>query len=508
MIATQEIFELIHKMRETGSDTQRCEVKESVAELPRSLPETISAFANSHGGIIILGLSERAGFRPAKGFDAEKIYSQLQVAGDAVTPVVRLEIERIAFEGSVLVVADVPKLPEIQMPCFITSRGRYQGSFIRSGDGDRHLSAYEIDRLWERRQQPKYDLEPVIEATDEDLDSVKLDRIVWRCKELFPRVFGSLTKEQILIRLGILVRHGERLCPTLAGLLAAGVYPQQFFPRLEVVFCAFPGTTKAPPAGRQERYLNAKEIIGSIPDMILETLACVQQRMDVAAVVQGALRYDIPDFPLNAVREAIANALQHRDYSPDGRGTHVQVNLYSDRLEILNPGGLFGSESVNDLGKDGISSTRNSFLSRILTYTPFESGFVVENKGTGLMVIHSELERAGLPAANIRSTPSFFNLTFYKRSTAVRARTDVMQKTEGQVWTDTLCTRWQGKNFEALAIEEMRLCGSCSAKELADRSGLSRSGVMLHLRKLIAAGKVETEGPCRSPNQRYRLKET
>lgn len=54
----------------------------------------------------------------------------------------------------------------------------------------------------------------------------------------------------------------------------------------------------------------------------------------------------------------------------------------------------------------------------------------------------------------------------------------------------------------------MRLCGSCSAKELADRSGLSRSGIMLHLRKLIAAGKVETEGSSRSPNQRYRLKGT
>lgn len=509
MISEQEVRKAILRMREIGSDTQRWEVKESVTALPKSLPETLSAFANMHGGMIVLGLSERAGFRPAKGFDANRIFSQMQTVGDLMTPVVRMEIERIIFEGAPLVVAEVQKLPELQKPCYITARGRYEGSFIRSGDGDRHLSPYEVDRLWEMRRQPKFDLEPVEEAGLDELDPNKLERIVLRCREIFPRVFGNLPKEQILVQLGILARAGDRLCPTLAGLLAAGIFPQRRFPRLEVVFCAFPGTSKAPPEGSSERYLDAKEIIGSIPDMIWETLACVQQRMSTGAVVEGALRRDIPDYPLAAVREAIANALQHRDYSPEGRGTHVQVNLYSDRLEILNPGGLYGAASAEGLGKGGISSTRNEFLSRILAYTPFESGFVVENKGTGFMVIRSELEKAGLPPARIRNSPSFFSLTFEKRKALpAPGAPDEAHRREKDTETQAaeVPAAAAGESFSQTVIRKISKNGSASAKELAAASGLSRSGVTKNLKAMIAAGMIEPLFPARSPKQRYRLK--
>ena len=120
-------------------------------------------------------------------------------------------------------------------------------------------------------------------------------------------------------------------------------------------------------------------MVGSIPDMLLDALSLIQQRMSTGAIVEGGLRKDVPDYPIIALREAIANALQHRDYSPEGRGTHVQVNMYADRIEISNPGGLYGATTVESLGKEGISASRNEFLSRLLTYTPFQDGFVVEN---------------------------------------------------------------------------------------------------------------------------------
>lgn len=149
--------------------------------------------------------------------------------------------------------------------------------------------------------------------------------------------------------------------------------------------------------------------------MLLETLALVQQRMNTGAVIEGGLRKDIPDYPLEAVREAVANALQHRDYSPEGRGSQVQINMYADRLETINPGGLYGSTTVESLGKDGISSTRNEYLSRLLTYTPFESGFVVENKGTGFMAIEAALAKALMPPPTVKDTITYFILKFSKR---------------------------------------------------------------------------------------------
>ena len=96
------VIKAIRRMRGLGTDTQRWEVKESVQELPKKLLETISAFSNMHGGTIILGLSEKNGFRPAEGFNADKIYAQMQTIGDAMTPIVRMEIEKMRFEGRML----------------------------------------------------------------------------------------------------------------------------------------------------------------------------------------------------------------------------------------------------------------------------------------------------------------------------------------------------------------------------------------------------------------------
>ena len=100
--------------------------------------------------------------------------------------------------------------------------------------------------------------------------------------------------------------------------------------------------------------------------MVVETVRAVSRNMRHGAMVKGALREDVPDYPLPAVREAVANALMHRDYSPDGHGTPVMVDLYPDRLEVSNPGGLFGSLTVESLGTKGGTASRNQYLARIL----------------------------------------------------------------------------------------------------------------------------------------------
>lgn len=483
------VIKAIRRMRGLGTDTQRWEVKESVQELPKKLLETISAFSNMHGGTIILGLSEKNGFRPAEGFNADKIYAQMQTIGDAMTPIVRMEIEKMRFEGRILVVAHVPEIPKRMKPCYISKRGKYDGAFIRSGDGDRHLTPYEVDRLSESQYQPQFDIEPVEAASIEDLDTNIVEGIVKRAREMFPRVFGKLSEETILIQLGVLTRINDRLCPTIAGLLTAGTFPQRYFPRLEIVFTVYPGVNRVETATGQLRYLNSKEIVGSIPEILLETLALIQQRMNTGAVIEGGLRKDIPDYPLEAVREAIANALQHRDYSPEGRGSQIQVNMYADRLEIINPGGLYGSTTVDSLGKDGISSTRNEQLSRLLTYTPFESGFVVENKGTGFMVIEAALAKSLMPPPVVKDTISYFILTFQKRR---RTKDEVT----GKMW----------ENVDKAILNALSDRSSLSIKDMMEMSGLSRSTIGNHIRKLVADKKVEPIEPKGSPKQRYRLR--
>ena len=304
-----------------------------------------------------------------------------------------------------------------------------------------------------------------------------------------PRFISDFKSEDQNSASATLVQRVEdTLHPTLAGLLVSGTFPQRYFPRLEVVFTVFPGTSKAPDSKTGIRYLDSKELVGPIPDILIDVLALVQQRMSTGAIVEGGLRKDIPDYPIVAVREAVANALQHRDYSPEGRSTHVQVNLYSDRLEIINPGGLYGATTVESLGKEGLSSTRNEILSRLLTYTPFDSGYVVENKGTGFMTIQQSLAESLMPPPQIQNSLTFFKLTFEKR-----------RRTKSESSAES----W--KNTADAIVSEMSKQTSISITQLVAMSGLSRATISKHIRQLVDAGRIEPLEAPRSPKQRYRL---
>lgn len=481
--------EIMAYMRQVGSDTQEYEVKEAKGGLPKTLGETLSAFSNGSGGFVILGVSERAGFVPVDGFDVGRMQDALCCECEKLTPIVRPDIEIIPFEGSQVLCARIRELHPRDKPCYITSRGKYDGSFIRTGDGDRRLSGYEIDRLLEEHKQPTYDDELVAGASMEDMAPELVDGFIKRQKELHPRILGTRGDNEVLVDLHVAKWDGDVLRPTLAGLMAMGLFPQKFFPRLNVTFTAFPGATKAERASDGRRFLDTQTIIGPIPVMIEDVLSAVQRNTRTGAVIEGAFRKDVPDYPLTAVREAVANALMHRDYSPEGRGSQVQVNLYVDRLEILNPGGLYGDVTIESLGKSGISSSRNQFLSNILETTPFgDGGYVVENRGTGYQEIEEQLKQSFMMPPRPKNSTVAFSLTLDKR----------------RVMKSEAATKAK-ENIDTAIINHLKKHSSASTKELMAESGLGRSAIANHVRKLIDEGTVEPVEPGRSPKQRYRL---
>ena len=324
-----------------------------------------------------------------------------------------------------------------------------------------------------------------------------LNGIVARVREITPRAFGKLPDEDILVRLGALTNINGKLCPTLAGLLVAGVFPQQYFPRLEVTFTVYPGPTKAPLPGSSIRYLDDAHLVGSIPDILQDAFAFLRKNMRIGARISGALRYEVPDYPFTAFREALVNALQHRDYSPEGRAAQVQVNLYSGSLEILSPGGLYGAAQTvadtNTLTLPGVSSTRNLNLSRLLEYTPFTSeegrqGYVIENRGTGLVQIQEALARAQMPPVSLKNFTTAFILTMKKRTASSAA---VAVKPRDKLASDVL--------------EALRNLPDVSLPELTETTGVNRRTLASVLKALIDKKLVERTEPLKSPKQRYRL---
>ncbi|MFT3876102.1 MAG: ATP-binding protein [Propioniciclava sp.] len=471
-----ELLALVEQLRLVGTDVQRIEVKSQVG---KSLLETLSAFSNGGGGVVIVGLDERAGFALVEGFDASRAQDAFVSRCAQLTPVVRPELSIVPFGPGSLLVADIPELLPRDKPCYITERGRYQGSYLRTGDGDVRLQQYEVDRLVEEHTQPTWDGEPVPTAGVGDLDSEALSVFLAGQREVRPKTFAD-GDDVAMRRLGVLSGSS----PTLASLLTLGLYPQEFFPRLAVTFAVFPGTTKAG-IGAGVRLLDSATLTGPIPELVEAVIGAVRRNMRVGALIGDVYREELPDYPLVAVREAVVNALMHRDYSPMSRGTPVQVNLFVDRLEVVSPGGLYGAVTLRTLGNAGLSSTRNQRLATLLENVRLPGGgLVAENRGTGFAVMNAELTRALMPPVGVRDDLASFTVTFYRRKVASDERYRTAR--EAVVWM--LGDR-----------------ASVSTSELVRETDFSRSAIQQALNQLIGEGVIEATEPARSPRQRYRL---
>lgn len=388
----------LERLRRAGTDLQDVEVKAAAGGLPRSgAVDTVSAFSNGDGGLLILGLAEDDDFRSVE-IDARKVAADLASAcADHLEPPVRPEIDIVTVDGRQIVVALIDPLPTELKPCFVKSRGIERGSFLRSHDGDRMLTTYEVHVLRSSQGQPQDDAAPVPGASLADLESDLVAGLVRRLRETRSSVFARATDDEILRMVRVVVDADDGPGVTLGGLLALGRYPQQFFPQLDITFVAYP-TPSGEPLGDGTRFVDNQSIGGSIPTMVAGALAAMRKNMKRRSVVVGLGREDRWEYPEEAVREVIANALMHRDYHPLARGAQVRVELYPDRLEVTSPGGLYGPIAREDLLAESVSSSRNALLAKLLedVVVPETGRTVCENRGTGLLVAAAALRNAGI----------------------------------------------------------------------------------------------------------------
>src|SRR5262249_48989332 len=156
----------------------------------------------------------------------------------------------------------------------------------------------------------------------------------------------------------------------------------------------------------------------AIPEIVEETITALIRNMRTRAFVHGAGREDVYDYPVEALREAVVNALMHRDYSVFARGTQGQIEMYSDRLVIRDPDGLFGPVTEEDLGEERVSSSRNSYLAALLQEVtiPETNRVVCENRGTGIPTMLARLHQAGMATPKFENRISRFTVTFPKHT--------------------------------------------------------------------------------------------
>lgn len=480
----ERLASLLEVMRKAQTDLQDVEVKTAAGGVPKTLADSISALTNGSGGLVILGLSEKDGFVPAEGFDARASMDALSdICSNKLTPPVRAQISVEEVDGASVVVAEIPETTPQDKPCYVGAKGMYKGSFIRTGDGDRLLTPYEINRLNENRAQPKFDLDVVTGARLKDLDNALVEAVLERQRKLNPRIFGSLSDEKTLEALNITAFTSEgKPGVTLGGLLALGVFPQHFEPCCTVVLSYYAEAYAGPAAAQTP--LSSQSLAGSIPYLV----------SDAVKLIVG-----ISNYPALAVREAMCNALVHRDYSPMGCGIPVKVSLYADRLIILSPGGLYGAVTKDTLGELGITGTRNRVLASILELTPYpDGGYVLNNGNGGINRLKAELQVAGFAEPVIQDAPSYFSITI-KGGELKETRLVSLE----QIGADRPYLR--GSTLSVYkAIYEL---GFARTADLVEATGIPRSTVSYALKTLLKKGDIETveESTRNSPQRRYKI---
>jgi len=407
-MTNEELRELIATVQRFQSELNDVEVKAAQRGTPQRLYESLSAFANrTGGGVILLGLDENRAFEVIGVGDAHRIMEEVSgLAAENMEPALRPEFTLVEVDGKSVLAIEVFEIPVEQKPCFYKTAGLQSGSYIRVGNTNRQMSGYEVFSYLSARAQPTFDEEPVREATLDDLDRERLEEYVRKLRRA--RLDASYLNrpfEDVLRQLRIARDVDGVLRPTLVGLLMFGAYPQTFEPQLVITLLHYYGTDEAEKTPRGERFLDNRKFEGPIPDMVEAAVNYVMASIRKSSLIEGLLRRDIPEYPEEAVREAVVNAVAHRDYSPYVRGSYIQLRLFADRLEVQSPGGLYGNVTEETLEEE--QSTRNRVLMRLM-----EDAHLVENRGSGIRAMIDAMRRLNLEPPRFQDRHASFLVTF------------------------------------------------------------------------------------------------
>lgn len=388
----ETLKKLINDVITKKAESQTIEIKSAEHGCPTRLFDTLSSFSNQDdGGIIIFGIDEKDNFAIKGVYDAQDLQKKVTEQCKQMEPAVRALFTMCEIGEKILVSAEIPGVDVSDRPVFYKGVGRIKGSYIRVGESDEPMSEYEIYSYEAFRKRIRDDIRIVEGAKIQLFDEKRMAEYLSRVKSERRNLADNVSDDEILELMGV-TSDGT---PTLAGLMTFSKYPQTYFPQLCITAVALPGTEMGETGTDGERFIDNKRITGAIPDMLEEAVEFVRTNSRTKTIIDdNGKRVDKNEYPIKAVREAILNALVHRDYSIYTENTPIRIEMYRDRMEVTNSGGLYGKISIDALGKVH-PETRNAALANML-----ELLNITENRYSGIPTMRREFLNAGLPAPN------------------------------------------------------------------------------------------------------------
>jgi ATP-dependent DNA helicase RecG len=481
------VEDVVDLLRAEGSDVSGIEAKAAHQGYPQDLAPTLSAFGNMPGGgVVVLGLDERYGFDVVGVYDAVDAQARLaSQARKAVDPPLQVSFSTGHVEGGTIVLARVRELPVTDKPCEVRATGH---AYLRSYDGDYPLSELERQGFVANRGVARHDQAPVQGALRDDLDDGLVATYIANCRARSPRL-ASMPDEDVLRSTRVITREGIL---TLAGIYTLGRYPQTYFPTLSITasVAARPGD----PIGT--RSADIAHLDGPLPELLDQAVAWVR-RNTATRVRFGADGHgrDEPEYPTEAVRELVANALVHRDLGPHALSTRVAMTLREDRLVITNPGGLHGL-TVEQLGAGTGGSARNQSLYDISKDVRTADGRrVIEGIGSGIATVRQALREAGM------TPPHFVDAGI--RFTAIVPEHALLNPDDLE-WLANLPAASGLTDIQRHALAAMRHGESWTNRSLRDRFPMDSTEARALLTDLVERELAEALGEGRG--RAYRLR--
>ncbi len=442
-----------------GHSEFRTSSNQLVALLPEGdvdvLAETLVAFSNADGGTIYVGVTE--GGRPTGAVFPEDLESGVQEAELRCRPPVPVSWEQLEAGGAFVFVGRVRRSPTLHT----LDDGRV---LVRTGAENRVLAGTQLQQMAMTRSTGDYESEPVPGAHRDDLDDEVLREFVEVWQDRQGRQF-TRPLEDYLVEMGWVMRDGQ---PTVSGLLLFGKNPTAFLPRCGVTLVRFQGTGLQKADGGAA-YGRRVEMNDPLARTIKRSFEILQEETHTGAVVRGLKREEQWIYPLKAIREALVNAVAHRDYRLQGRG--IEIRLFTDRLEIISPGGLPGFITLDNIVEEHFS--RNPRIVNGL----FQWGYI-EELGMGVDLMYEEMATMGHPVPTFKASEASVTVIFESKFDRHPLPAGVADLTMNERQTKALAYIKQHGRIRSREYQE--LCPDVSPETLRlDLSDLVERGVLL-----------------------------
>ena len=474
-MTSENLLNLVEQVVKSRSEFQFVELKAAREGDPKRIYDTLSSFSNSNeGGVIIFGVDEKHDFEMCGVYDLQDIQQKITEQCNSMTPEVRPLFSYAETPNGYICAIEIPPVDIAERPCFYTGKGRLKGSYIRVGTNDIPMTEYEVYSYEAYRKKYQDDIRIIPRVTKGSINTSELEKYFELLSQNKPNL-SKLNNEQISELMSITI-GGEY---SLTATLLFSLYPQAYFPQLCIIATAIPGTEVGQLGDLFERFVDNRRIEGTIPEMLSEALAFVRKNLRVKTIIDplSGKRQDVAEYPLTAIREILLNALVHRDYSTHTEGMPIQLQIFSDRIEITNPGGLYGRITLDQLGQIH-PDTRNPVLA-----TALETLKITENRYSGIPTVRREMSEYGLPMPQFEDARGMFKVTLFGER-------------KGNVKKD---------------ISDPDILSFCSVprtrKEIADFLGVKSIAyaISTYITPLINSNKISLSNPMhpKSPDQKY-----